>query len=136
MRLPIQRLLLSIAAALLLGATAYGALGAETEDRVDPWTRPREGEVESGDCSRKLRLLPSTKPPVPDFIRFRGEMYVRAGGVIPTPPDLAPLPKRQFRHRYRDWRLRRRDDMLYLETELRGGVVLPGVVPYARGECP
>lgn len=136
MGLPIPRILVSVAAALLLAATAYGALGAQPEDRVDPWTRPREGEVESGNCSRTLRLLPSTKPPVPDFIRFRGATYVRAGGVIPTPPDLAPLPERQFRHRYRDWRLRRGDGMLYLETELRGGVVLPGVIPYARGECP
>ncbi len=127
MRLPsAARALLAAAVLLLAAGTTYGIVGSEPEERADPWVNPRQGVVESGDCSRKLHLLPSRRPPPPDFIRYRERTYVRAGGEVRAPERLSDT---KFRHRI--WRLNRAGEDLYLETIEDGTLIR-----YSPGQCP
>ena len=124
---PIARVLLAAAVAILVGGSVYGTLAYDPLDHADRWLGPREGAVRSGACSRKLRLLPTLEPRPPDFILYDEQTYVRDGEYIRTPSGL-----RDTRYRYRNWRLLRTRDRLYLERIGEEGTVLP----YARGECP
>lgn len=118
--------MLAAAAGLLLAGSAYGVLASETPERVDRWNPDVLRPVESGYCARDYRLLPSLDPRPPDFIRYNGRTYIRAGRAIRPPRGLAAT--RYWRH---SWVLHRKGARLFL---LAAGD--PMAIPYKRGTCP
>ncbi len=123
---PVARALLLAAGLLLALGALYGVLASETSERTDVWSGPRRGAVESGDCSRDYRLLPTRRPRPPDFIRFNGQTYIRGDREVTPPRRLTDT-----RHWRRGWKLKRAGNRLFLET-----VGEERVLPYTRGTCP
>ena len=128
-RPPAVRASLLVAALLLLTGFGYGVIAYEPEEHTDLWTGPVPGAVESGNCSRALRLLPSREPLPPDFVRFGGRTYVR----LPEQPSTLPR-LRDTRYRLHVWKLMRAGERLYLQRRAREEQALP-LLAYAPGEC-
>ena len=120
------RLMLAAAAGLLLAGSAYGVLASETPERADRWNPDVLRPVESGYYARDYRLLPSLDPRPPDFIRYNGRTYIRAGRAIRPPRGL--VATRYWRH---SWVLYRRGARLYILAQGQRAVL-----PYRRGACP
>lgn len=126
----IVRVLLLVAAAILLAGSAYGVLASQSRQRTNEWSRSRGGFVVSGSCSRGYRLLPSLDPIPPDFVRLGKRTYTRGPEEL-----LLPSRARKTRYSYRGWRMLRAGDRLYLERTDEQPPTGLGL-PYHRGECP
>ncbi len=117
------RVLLALAGLLLLASSTYAVLAAEQGLRTEQWSGPAGQTIRSGDCSRKYRPLPSLRPPLPDYIRFDEQTYIRTGRKTTLSPRMQDTGYRNAGRR-----LLRTRSRLYIETSqdslheyLRGG---------------